>query len=353
MRRRKLTNGEECSTLTKMTKKTLPLIFILTIYFIIDSAALTLVYARGMGNFSFLSRATAFWVWTPETNKWINPKYSVKDTPQEQLQVGLDLYEAKEYKKAIREFEKLLKHYPRARQAPDAQFTIGKCFEAQGALYRAFKEYQIVVDKYPFSELSADIVQKQYDIGLRLLDGESKGKGFLGAFTGSEHDIIDVFKAVIKNAPYGDLAAPSQYKIGLYLLEKRLYQEARDEFEKVINDYSESEWAKAAKYQIAVTDAHRSTSAEYDQKVTQAAIEEFNDFVESYPEAELSQEAKRQIRELREKEAENSYQVAQFYEKQKNYKAAKVYYQVVVDDFRNSSWSSKALNKIREMSGKE
>ena len=91
-----------------------------------------------------LMPASAFWVWTPETNKWTNPKYAVKDTPQEQLQVGLDLYEAQEYKKAIREFEKLLKTYPRARQAPDAQFTIGKCFEDQGNLYRAFKEYQVV-----------------------------------------------------------------------------------------------------------------------------------------------------------------------------------------------------------------
>ena len=336
-----------------MTRKASLIIFILIIYFIIGNTGLTLVYAYDAGSALRLSNGFAFWVWTPETNKWVNPKYAVKDTPQEQLKVGMDLYQEKEYKEAIREFEKLIKHYPRARQAPDAQFTIGRCYEDQGGLYRAFKEYQIVVDKYPFSELSADIVQKQYDIGIRLLDGESKGNGFLGVFTGSEYDVIDVFKAVIKNAPYGDLAAPAQYKIGLYLLEKRLYQEARDEFEKVINDYPDNEWAKAAKYQIAMTDAERSTGAEYDQKVTQAAIEEFNDFVETYPEAELSQEAKEQIRDLREKEAANSYQVAQFYEKQKNYKAAKIYYQAVVDDFGNSSWSSKALNKIREMSGKE
>jgi len=43
----------------------------------------------------------------------------------------------------------------------------------------------------------------------------------------------------------------------------------------------------------------------------------------------------------------------QFYEKQKNYKAAKIYYQAVADDFRHTSWSVKALNKIREISKKE
>ncbi len=348
-----MTNSEECSTLNKMTKKASPLIFILITYFAVSNAYLTPVSASREDASVYLPKNTAFWVWTPETNKWVNPKYAVKDTPQEQLEVGLEFYEAGEYKKAIQEFEKLLKTYPRACQAPDAQFTIGKCFEDQGALYRAFKEYQVVVDKYPFSELSADIVGKQYDIGLRLLEGESRGSSFISAFSGNEYNVVDVFKTVIKNAPYGDLAAPAQYKIGLYLLEKRLYQEARDEFEKVVNDYPDNEWAKAAKYQIAVTDAERSTGAEYDQKVTQAAIEEFNEFVKDYPEAELSLEAKQQVRGLREKEAENRYKVARFYEKQKNYKAAKIYYQAVVDDFGNSSWSAKALHKIREVSGKE
>jgi outer membrane protein assembly factor BamD len=282
----------------------------------------------------------------------VNPKYAVKDTPQEQLKVGMDLFEAKEYKQAIREFEKLLKAYPRARQAPEAQFKIAECYKAQGALYRAFKEYQVVIDKYPFSELSSEIVRRQYDIGLELLEGQGKGSSFLKAISGSEYNVVDVFKTVIKNAPYGDLAAPAQYKIGLYLLEKRLYQEARDELEKVVNDYPDSEWAKAAKYQIAVTDAQRSSGAEYDQKITQAAVEEFKDFVENYPEAELSTEAKQQIRELREKEAENSFKVARFYEKRKNYRAAKIYYQAIVDDYAGSSWSAKALNKIREMSAK-
>lgn len=310
-------------------------------------------YAERADAASYLSGPVAFWVWTPETNKWINPKYSVKETPQEQLQVGLGFYQAQEYKEAIREFGKLLKHYPRARQAPDAQYHIGLCFEEQDEIFRAFKEYQTVIDKYPFSELSADIVKKQYNIGLELLDGKNSSNSFISTIAGNDYAVIDVFKAVIKNAPYGPLAAPAQYKIGLYLQEKHLYQEARDEFEKVINDYPESEWAKAAKYQIALSDAKRSTDAQYDQKVTQAAIEEFNEFVESYPDAKLSTEAKEQIWKLREKEAENSFMVAQFYEKKKNYKAAKIYYQSVVDDFEKSSWAVKALNKIREVARKE
>lgn len=294
----------------------------------------------------------AFWVWTPETNQWINPKYAVKDTPSEQLKYALGFYEMKDYKQTVQELQKLLKHYPRAREAPDAQYYIGKCFEDQGELFNAFKAYQEAIEKYPFSERSSQIIKIQYDIGLRLLEGQ-KDESLLEVIKGGDHNVIEVFRAVIKNAPYGELAPISQYKIGLFLMEKKLYQEARDEFEKVINDYPSSEWAKAAQYQIASTDAQRSTNAQYDQKITQAAVEEFKEFVKVYPDAELSAQAKTKIQELRDKEAENNFVIAEFYEKQKNYSSAKIYYQTIVDDYSDSAWSKKALLKIQEVSQKE
>lgn len=209
-----------------------------------------------------------------------------------------------------------------------------------------------MIDKYPFSERSGEVVQRQYDIGVELLEGQSKRAKFTQAFLGTDYNVIDIFKAVIKNAPYGPLASSAQYKIALYLQEKQLFQEARDEFEKVINDYPESEWAKAAKYQIAITDAKRAPKAQYEQETTKAAMEEFKDFVGIYPDAQLSSQARDEIHALLEKEAENNFVIAQFYEKQKNYKAAKIYYEIIVNDYENSSWSPKALEKIREITSK-
>ncbi|MDP8212207.1 MAG: outer membrane protein assembly factor BamD [Candidatus Zapsychrus exili] len=296
--------------------------------------------------------AYAFWMWTPETNKWVNPKYAVKDTPQEQLEYSLEFYKVKEYEDASRELKKLLKHYPRARQAPEAQYYLGMVFEGQSKPYLAFKEYQMVIDKYPFSDLSSEIIKKQYDLGIALLEGEFAHGAFFNVFA-DDHDVIDIFRAVIKNAPYGDLASTSQYKIGLYLQEKGLYQESRDEFEKVINDYPDSEWAKAAKYQIAKSDAERSAAAPYDQKITQAAVEGFEDFLKDNPDAELSKDAKEKIGQLREKEAENSFITANFYAKQSNYKAAKIYYRVVIDEYPDSKWAKEALKKIQEVGEKE
>ena len=293
----------------------------------------------------------AFWIWTPETNKWVNPKYDVKDTPQEQLEYALEFYKSKDYEKAIDECRKLIKHYPKSRQAPEAQYSIGVALEDQGKFFDAYKAYQVVIDMYPFSERSPEIIKKEFDIGVKILEG--KGKGFWTETLGvGNYDVIDIFRTVIKNAPYGELAAAAQYKIGLYLHEKQLYQEARDEFEKVINDYPDSQWAKAAQYQIALSDAKRSTNAQYDQKTTQAAVEEFKQFVKENPDAELSQEAKNHIDKLHDKDAENNFVVAEFYEKQKNYAAAKIYYQSIINDFANTPWAGKAVEKIQKLGSK-
>jgi outer membrane protein assembly factor BamD len=299
-----------------------------------------------------VSDAGAFWVWTPESNKWVNPKFTVKDTPEEQLKHALEFYENKEYKEALDEFKKLLQYYPKAKEAPDAQFYIGKIQQDEGNLFEAFNAYQVVIDKYPFSNLVPDIVKRQYEIGNALLEGEGKRNIVLSAVIGGNYNVIEVYRQVIKNAPYGEYAPPSQYKIGLYLQEKKLFQESRDEFEKTINDYPDSEWAKAAQFQIAMSDAKRSAGAGYDQQITKSAIQEFKNFVEIYPDAELSRNAQQEIFGLREKEAENNFVIAQFYEKRKEYKAAKIYYSTIVEDYKDSRWVPKALEKIRQLNTK-
>jgi outer membrane protein assembly factor BamD len=104
---------------------------------------------------------------------------------------------------------------------------------------------------------------------------------------------------------------------------------------------------KAAKYQIALADAQRSSDAPYDQRTTQVAVEEFKEFVAVYPDAELSDKAKDKIGELRSKEAENNFLIGRYYEKRKEYTAAKIYYDTVVKEYKNTPWAVKALEQVR------
>jgi outer membrane protein assembly factor BamD len=301
--------------------------------------------------FFLVSPAFAAWIWTPQTNRWINPKYAVRDTPVEQLSFALDYFNNKDYEPAIRELQKLIKHYPKAREAAEAQFYLGSALEQQGKLREAFAAYQRVIDQYPFSERAAEIVPLQFAIGEKLLEGE-EGRGLWGMVTGDSDEVVKIFEAVIRNDPYGPLAPEAQYRIGLYLLENQSYLEAKDELLKVINNYPDSDRVRAAEFQIAYADSQRSAAPQYEQEVTKTALEGFEDYLRRHPGSDLSPKAREKISRLRDKEAENHFMIAQFYEKQKNFSAAKIYFQVVLDGYQDTPWARKALEKIRDLNKK-
>ncbi len=293
--------------------------------------------------------AMAFWVWTPESGRWVNPKYDVKPTPQKQLEAGLEAAQTGDFAKAVQEMQKLIRHYPEAREAAEAQFYIGRFLNEQGELYKAFQAYQQVIKKYPFTTRSAEIVEAQYKIGCEMLDGKNRPDGIWAKLRANPANITEVFETVIKNAPYGEFAAPAQYKIGLFLKGQGLWQEARDAFEKTINDYPASDWATSARYQVALVDAERSAGAAYDQQITQAAIDQFEGFAREYPDAELSQEATVRVEQLRQKEAENNFLIAEFYDKHGQYESAKIYYNIIISDFKETPWASKALERLQQL----
>ena len=54
----------------------------------------------------------AYWEWTPKTNKWINPKMAVKETPEAQYAWADEYVAKKDYSVAIRKLEQLIEVFP-------------------------------------------------------------------------------------------------------------------------------------------------------------------------------------------------------------------------------------------------
>jgi len=186
----------------------------------------------------------AFWIWTPKTGKFINPKAVAKASPQDQLAVAVKLFDAKDFEESSREFKKVLTSFPKALEAAEAQYYLGRISEAQRKPYEAFQAYQKVVDKYPFSERIGEIVQRQFDIGELFMSGEKRKA--MGVDLPVEHPSVEIFGKVTDNSPYGPLAAKAQYKLGLVLKSQQRFDEAQDAFYRVVKNYPESEWVEPA-----------------------------------------------------------------------------------------------------------
>jgi outer membrane protein assembly factor BamD len=288
--------------------------------------------------------AYPYWLWTPKTGKWVNPKTVAKPTPKEQLELAKSFFEVNKLEEAKREFKKLLKTYPKSFEASESQYYLGLVEEKQGDLYEAYKAYQRTVDKYPFSERIKEVIEREFKIAEQFMAGYKRRPAML-----AENPAIEIFGKVVENSAYGPLASAAQYKLGLVLKGMLRYYEAEEAFNKVISNYPDSEWTGASKFQIASCRAAVSKGPDYDQGAAAEAKEKFEEFTKEHPEAVLSMEAEKNIDQIKEKEAESHYNTARFYEKQKANDAAKIYYQDVISNYPSTIWAAKALERLQVM----
>ncbi|MCX5711383.1 MAG: tetratricopeptide repeat protein [Candidatus Omnitrophica bacterium] len=122
----------------------------------------------------FTAPAYPYWIWTPKTGKWVNPKYLPKPTPKEQFAFAKDFYDVKKYKEALREFKKLITVFPKSFEASESQYYSGLIEEERGNPYEAFLAYQKVIDKYPFSERIQEINEREYKIAEEFMAGAKR-----------------------------------------------------------------------------------------------------------------------------------------------------------------------------------
>lgn len=293
----------------------------------------------------FAGEAFAFWVWTPQTRKWVNPKYAAKDSPEEQLEFGRGFFEAKDYDRAIAEFKKLIRFYSNSRLAAEAQYYIGRAYEEKEEHAVAFKEFQKVIDNYPHSERVNEIVERQYHLGELFLEGEKVKVMGAGLLPGLD-TAIEIFGKVIDNAPYGPYADMAQYKLALCYNKAGRFDEARDAFQKLIENYPNSKLQPDAKYQLAVASTKISLKADYDQQQTEEAVRGFERFRKEHPESELASASEQELSRLRERQAEQTFKTAEFYYKQGKPRSAAIYYEEIVTKFADTKYAGKAAEKL-------
>ncbi|MDD5583588.1 MAG: outer membrane protein assembly factor BamD [Candidatus Omnitrophica bacterium] len=293
--------------------------------------------------------AYSFWVWSPKTQKWKNPKYSPLATPFLQFKEGEKNFDEKRYKEARDAFKKLIIHYPDSQEAAEAQYYLGRCLEEMSQPYQAFQEYQKVIDIYPNSKRINEAVEREYKIGEYFLNREPKQWLGVSVYDFVEHPSIEIFKKIVEKVPYSPYATQAQYKLGLLLMKLGRYDEAREAFQKVIDNYPDTEWATPSKYQLAIATSKASPGVGYDSTTLQEASSRLDEFIKKHPDAQISTQAEIQLKELRNKEARKNFNVAQFYENQEKYDSALIYYKVVTAKYADSNYYLSSLEKIKEL----
>jgi outer membrane protein assembly factor BamD len=266
---------------------------------------------------------------------------------KDQLIVAQDAFDKKDYRLALKAARRVVRVWPLSDYAPQAQYIVGRCYETRGVDERAFKEYQTLLEKYPKAVNYEEVLKRQFDIANRFLGGEWFRLWTYIPFFPSMDRTSDLFEKIVKNGPYSDIAPQAQMKIGEAREKQSNYAEAVKAYQRAADRYNDRpQIAADATYREGIAYEKQAQTAEYDQSTAGQAIATFTDFMTLYPDDSRVPESQKTITQLRMEQARGNFEIARYYEKNKKWNGAMIYYNEVLLRDPNSPYAAQARERI-------
>lgn len=298
--------------------------------------------------FSFQLSSHAYWVWSPEQGKFINPEAAADESTDEDFNRAMKLYKDKNYKEAAEKIKAIIKKNPNAKIAPEALYRLGVIYEEQGDYLKSFKQYQKLVESYPGTERFSEVIERQFRIGNLFFTGK-KAK-FAGLeILPSLPRAAKVFENIVKTAPYSEYGDKAQFQLGLTYKKMGKFGLAVDALQKVIDNYPQSELIPQVRYQLAETSFQRTSVESRDQRVLDEAGRQVDRYLKRFPGEEESEEAAKIRQAIDEKNAEKNYRIGLYYEKENYLDSALIYYADVASRYKDTAWGIKAVDKLKSL----
>ena len=256
---------------------------------------------------------------------------------KDQLEVAQQLFDKKDYSTAAKAARRTVVVWPFADYAPQAQYLLGRSYEAKGQDKRAFDAYQKLIESYPKTPNYDEVVLRQMAIANRFLAGQGFKLFNSIPWFSSMEKTIKLYEKIIKNGPYSEVAPQAQINIGI-AHEKKFWNtdlpEAARAYERAADKYADLKEGTDALYRVGETYYKQARKAEYDQSIAGQAVTTFADFITLHPEDKRVTQAQKRIETLKLEQARGALDTARYYESRKKWKAAKIYYNEVNDVLR-------------------
>jgi outer membrane protein assembly factor BamD len=252
--------------------------------------------------------------------------------------------------KAIKAYRVFVKKFAFAKDAPNAQLKIGDLLEQIGDHDHAFDAYGEYIKKYPRGEFFDKAVEAQFNIAKRFLDGERVRMYGIKTFASMDRT-QKMFSQIVEKAAYSKYAPLSQFNIGLAFEKQGKFNEAIEAYKTVLVKYPNDPIAADAQYQIGYAYQKQTREGTYDPGLSTKAREAYEDFNARFPNSEKVKQANENIKVLSGGQTRSSYEIAKFYDKQKQYKAAVIYYNEVIKQQPGTAEAEASKARIEALKG--
>jgi outer membrane protein assembly factor BamD len=269
----------------------------------------------------------------------------------ELFQIGQTAEKEGDTKRAIRAYKSLVRRHPKDTLAPTALYRSAQLQEQVRNYTPAADSFLQLVERYPSSPHFDEAIEGQFRIGEIYLNG--KKLRFLGIPLASALDrAVTIFANVVRTAPYGKYTARAQFDIGLAREKQGANDAALQAYQAVVDKFPNEPLAVDAQYQVGYIWFTAAQTGTKDAAAATNAKTAFQDFLFHYPKSEKAAQARANLDILEHKQTANSYKVAKFYDKQKYYRAAVIYYNEVIRQQPGSEESNQAKKRIDQLRAK-
>ena len=182
------------------------------------------------------------------------------------------------------------------------------------------------MERYPSSPNFDEAIEAQFRIGEMYLSG--KKIKLLGIPIATSMDrAVEIFAEIVRTAPFGRYTARAQFDIGLARQKQQANDAAIQAYQAVIDKFPNDPIAADAQYQIGYIWYEAARLGTNDQ----AATENSRNGIRRFPlslskERERQQQARENLEHLQQKSTGDAMKIAKFYDKEKAYRAAVIYY---------------------------
>jgi len=311
--------------------------------FLVLAGALFLLPEPGVGSVVFQPGKKA---------KFVAPgEEEISGNAAELFQIGQTAEKEGNIKRAIKAYKSLVKRHPKDALAPSALYRSAQLQEQVHNYTPAAEAFLQLVERYPSSPNFEPAIEAQFRIGEIYLNG--KKLKVLGIPIASALDrAVTIFANVVRTAPYGKYTARAQFDIGLAREKQGANDAAIQAYQAVVDKFPNEPIAVDAQYQIGYIWFTAAQLGTKDAAAASNAKTGFQDFLFHYPKSEKAAQARANLDILERKQTANSYKVAKFYDKQKYYRAAVIYYNEVIRQQPGSEESNEAKKRIDQLRAK-
>ncbi len=244
-------------------------------------------------------------------------------------------------------YQQIIRQYPFTAAAAEASYANAVIIRENSPLQESFDAFQNFLTQYRTSPRFDDAIQQQYEIAEIAKGGKKERSLILIPVKMGGDDVVEMYKQIIENAPFGKLAPLAQFSIG------EVYQDMGEKaksvaaYQTVVDNYPNTKQADEAQFRIGSISSVAASRSE-DKSNLMAARDALTTYMTVNPKGERATEAEMGLRQINAVEAGQSLQVGKFYMRMEKPKAAAIYFNEALK-YGSPEVSSEARTLLAEL----